>query len=497
MDIFTDYDQIINMAHDIDSAVFALGIVGLLFAFGLQRSRLRLPAFGPAPLYAILALAGALRVAGLDDPAWYDEAFSAGMASMPLSDFGPAVLADVHPPLYYIILRFLPSSDEALRLPALLSGMASVWATHHVTQRLTRSNSYGLIAAGIMAVLPAHIRYSVEARGYMLLTLLVQVALYASITRRSVLFAGAVSLLPLIHAHGFLYAAALGAGALWQYRRRWLPVLALSAVPGASWLPVMLHQSSDVANGFWLWDLSARGITTPLATMTVGTGGYEMFVTVPVVFILSAYGIGIGRWIMPGRNFVAWAAVAVGVPAAAALISFAWRPVYLDRALLPAVVLFVPLWAVAIQRVPVLRSLAMIALPLALITYLGEDGRLPVDSWLNSCTGDVVYTTSTASAILIRHHDDRPVYVSANHNAISQHLPPDILESFGVSITDRYIPGPVCVAVVNTADNWTPENISDFEQMLDRPHRATIHRSNELYEFVTIEVIDYGDRFPS
>ena len=72
-------------------------------------------------LVGITALALALRVLGISrQSVWFDEAFSVGIAALPLPALLDATAHDLNPPLYYLVLHaWLPlaTNDAWLRLP--------------------------------------------------------------------------------------------------------------------------------------------------------------------------------------------------------------------------------------------------------------------------------------------------------------------------------------------------------------------------------------------
>ncbi|MDD2715731.1 MAG: glycosyltransferase family 39 protein [Candidatus Wallbacteria bacterium] len=81
---------------------------------------------------------------------------------------------DVHPPLYYLMLRpflSLPLSQEfALRLPSALLGVAGVYVTYLAACALFGLEA-GVISALLLAINPMHMFHSQEARMYTLLYL--------------------------------------------------------------------------------------------------------------------------------------------------------------------------------------------------------------------------------------------------------------------------------------------------------------------------------------
>jgi len=82
---------------------------------------------------------------------------------------------DVHPPVYFALLlywiKLFGQSAVALRLPSLLFGLATIPAAYALG-RDALGRRVGLALAWLIALAPAHVWYSVEARPYALLTLL-------------------------------------------------------------------------------------------------------------------------------------------------------------------------------------------------------------------------------------------------------------------------------------------------------------------------------------
>src|SRR5262245_7571048 len=133
---------------------------------------------------ALCALALAVRLWGLGEPAlWLDEAFSWGDARQP---FGLIVGArvDVHPPLYYGLLHlWMPLAGEgeyALRLPSALLAVLATPAAWVLGRRLGPGGAFaGGLAAGLVALSPVAVGYAREARMYALALALGLVALAA------------------------------------------------------------------------------------------------------------------------------------------------------------------------------------------------------------------------------------------------------------------------------------------------------------------------------
>lgn len=136
-------------------------------------------------LLAVVVIVGAfLRFYKLGEPSlWNDELSSWRRSSF---DTLAKVITkgaeeDVHPPGYYILLHgvlAVGDSEWWLRLPSALAGVASLVVIFLLGRRLW-SETEGLVAAGLMAVLWAPIRYSQEARSYALLMLFSMLAVWA------------------------------------------------------------------------------------------------------------------------------------------------------------------------------------------------------------------------------------------------------------------------------------------------------------------------------
>jgi len=133
-------------------------------------------------LIAVLVLACAFRAAGLDSESiWLDEAISIRISSQ---DWGEviesALLEDVHPPLYYLVLKpfvTLGNSEVAARFPSLVFGVFAVGLTY-IIGRETIGKERGITAAFLMAVSGFAIFYSQEARMYSMLSALVLATFY-------------------------------------------------------------------------------------------------------------------------------------------------------------------------------------------------------------------------------------------------------------------------------------------------------------------------------
>jgi 4-amino-4-deoxy-L-arabinose transferase-like glycosyltransferase len=127
-------------------------------------------------LAAIIVLAFGMRLARLTfQPLWWDEGWSLYFAASDVPTLLELTSVDIHPPLYYLLLRLwmavAGSGIVSVRLFSVLIGTATVPLLFVVGRRLL-GRSGGLLAASLLAISPLHIYYSQEVRMYGLVTFL-------------------------------------------------------------------------------------------------------------------------------------------------------------------------------------------------------------------------------------------------------------------------------------------------------------------------------------
>ncbi len=102
---------------------------------------------------------------------WYDEAFTGIITRMSWSDMWWMIFHDVHPPLYYYLLKPWASlfhySAFGFRSFSVLFGVFGIVSIYYISKKLF-SQKVALISAFLMTVSPFAIQYSQEARMYAL-----------------------------------------------------------------------------------------------------------------------------------------------------------------------------------------------------------------------------------------------------------------------------------------------------------------------------------------
>ena len=122
---------------------------------------------GGAALLAILALAGLVRLHGIDEmDVWIDEANLILTAKQPFSVILGKLRLDSSPPLFYFLLhswiRVFGDGEVALRLLSVVTGMALVGATYWAGREWA-SREVGLWAAFFVASSPIQAFYSQQS----------------------------------------------------------------------------------------------------------------------------------------------------------------------------------------------------------------------------------------------------------------------------------------------------------------------------------------------
>lgn len=137
-------------------------------------------------LLAILLIGLAARGIGItSESLWCDEISSLNHIEQDFPAFFDSLLnVDVHPPLYFVLLRgwcrLFGSTALSARLLSLVLGLLCLPAAFSLGRRLLDERA-GLMAALFLALSPIHVFYAQEARAYTLLALLVLLAVHALI----------------------------------------------------------------------------------------------------------------------------------------------------------------------------------------------------------------------------------------------------------------------------------------------------------------------------
>lgn len=498
--------------------LFLLAALGCWFFYLAWRSqRLRtamlrinipLPHLTIAP---ILVLGLIIRIPRIFDSLWYDESFTARIAGLPLSQLPAAIMGDVHPPLWYSFewfwTKLAGNSEIALRLPSLVLGLLLIWLVYRLALALGMIEQVALVAALIVALLQAPAYYSVEARGYVLLACLAMTMMIAIRKNRPLLFGICGVAICWTHNLGYFYLLVLGLFAVWRWHGeeiwdgwfpngridlfRWLEWLIVPGAVASLWLPFALQQSKVIADGFWIQPFSAGMGLRLYMDMTIGRQLAPELAPILylLIFLLTLLGLFSARRWLVTVNGLQWLALTVGVPAAVALASILWHPVYLTRALLPCGVALALIWAHLLIHAPARGLARLVALPVlftAIICFYAPwlGGREDVRNYVAPCAGvSAVYSTSIPASMFDSYYIDAPLINWPGAGDLNQTLTPESKAAYGLipgNIDD--LRGDVCLLALDTPVTTDSERAQIASIAAKYPYSLTTFIAGPLYQ---------------
>jgi hypothetical protein len=199
---------------------------------------------------------------------FFDELYTLWISARPLAAQWSALLNDSGPPLYYALVRAITLGHPALTEVRLLSMAAAValLTTFFFARSLGPAR---WIAALLLAVFPAHVYFSTEARSYALAALCAGIAALAidawlTSGRRMALGVAVVAMLAAAwcHYYGVLFfPVPLVAAAVARRKRAAIEGLVAGAIAGIGFLP-----------GFWL---ALRQPPEAMRWLSLGGGSYS------------------------------------------------------------------------------------------------------------------------------------------------------------------------------------------------------------------------------
>lgn len=293
-----------------------------------------------------------------------DEAFSWRMRAYPLREIVARTATDVHPPLYYLVLKGWTGvwghSPVALRSLSTVFGLAAVLVAYLVCLETGRSEggidrrvarASAVAAAVLVAIHADPVSHSRHARMYSMGALLAGLSawllLRALRSRRRALawwvaYAIAAAALCYTHYYGVFTVAAqllFAATAIaWRWRlsglgraaaRGWVSAVIIAAALFAPWSSVVRRQTARVSEQYWIADPGLGDIAAALVRWATGV---EWWPPVPLLVIApfaaaAIWAVGRGDG---GLRFLVLQAVVPWL-GALALSMLAERPLFLER----------------------------------------------------------------------------------------------------------------------------------------------------------------------
>ena len=311
---------------------------------------------------AALAALNGIRI--FDSTYWYDEMFSIKLIRMPIPELIEETANDVHPPLYYLILKgvthFTGESGPVLHAVSLFPYLlVLVIALTVIRSRFGKSTSFLFIT--FASLLASAVKFNVEIRMYSWVVLFVLVSylsFYAILYTDRIIYYGifAVSSLSAAYTHYYaLIAVAFFYAALMLYalfaRRailgRVAATWALTILGYIRWLLVLIETFGRTSSGWWLkWTPKYKD---SLPAIFEGKHDWILFyifaAVLAVSLILRLTEIASGKEMTDSKDpakelvFILAGAVSVfGTIAVGIGISKLFRPMYFDRYIYTAAV---------------------------------------------------------------------------------------------------------------------------------------------------------------
>ena len=304
---------------------------------------------------------------------WHDEAFSALYMRYPFSEMIYRIGLDVHPPLYYLILRvwtsFAGNSLSSLRLLSIIFGVLTVWAGYLVAKTAFGSKRLALVAAFMLAANPFQIQYALEARMYTLGTFLILLASYFLLkalskdvlsSRKKYWFGFTLAVTAALYTHYYLIfsVAALALYILfYAVATRRIKNLLPAVISGASvfilylpWMKTFLEQVSRVQASYWIPPINRWSVPATLWKMVFGGPGIRH----SVLIIASAISLLLIMYFLKKiRTPEKWLIMlGLMVPFLAAILISIKTNLYLDRYFVFSSLFFTILIAAALYKLP-------------------------------------------------------------------------------------------------------------------------------------------------
>ncbi len=232
---------------------------------------------------------------------WHDEAFSGLLVQYDLGEMLHRISLDVHPPLYYLLLRawtdLLGNTTFTLRLFSVLLGCIATYLTWRVAYFLTRNKELAYASAFLFFANSFVIQHNMEARMYTLGISLILGTLLSALTALNrtgtdrwkmwgsfTLFASAALY---THYYTAFYIVAIGIAALlliWSQKKMGGDYIAsikglfgsavLVGILYIPWLPTFLKQAQQVTEDYWIGAMTWWSIPKTLWKLLTGVDAH-------------------------------------------------------------------------------------------------------------------------------------------------------------------------------------------------------------------------------
>lgn len=340
---------------------------------------------------AILALALGVRLLGIiSRPIWYDEAFAIlfsekGFGAMLYGTLAPtgAGSADIHPLGYYTLLwlwmKAFGESLVAVRLLSIIAGLISVYLVYRIALEILTDTKTAYLSALFAALSPFLVHYSQEIRMYAFLAMWLLLATFAyqrgSKTqdwRWWVLFSISAAFAQYTHNLAAFYLIPLALLPVFQKDWKGLRAIVFAGLgalflylPWALQLPA---QFSKIQSAYWVTRPDLSSLFTLLLVFITNTPLPANLIAVALAIVLIITIIGfIQTWRttrQTGTKEGLWLLYLSFAPPLLLFLFSQWRPVYIERALLPSGAIFCIwlAWVITRTKLPNIAQYVLLGL---------------------------------------------------------------------------------------------------------------------------------------
>ncbi len=243
---------------------------------------------------------------------WFDEAFGAKLITFNPWELIVYTAADVHPPLYYLLLQgwahLFGSSEAALRSFSAIAMLAALGVGFAFVRRYFGARA-SYIVLPFLIFAPFLLRYGQEARMYGLATLICISAtvifahLHEAKTTHKKWWWAAYILLVLAGLYTHYYTGLIWiAHWVWHlydvrqtgtkfFTKTWLWVYGLIALGFLPWLPILIKQFAGVQAGFWIGPVSHQTLLNIASNTLAYHQQWQFESWVSVLFMAMLAGI--------------------------------------------------------------------------------------------------------------------------------------------------------------------------------------------------------------
>jgi len=318
-------------------------------------------------ILAVLILALGIRLLGIwSRPIWYDEAFSMlfsekGLSAMLYGTLAPTGIgsADIHPLGYYTILwlwmKLVGGSLVTARTLSVLAGLVSVYLVYLIALEASADTDTARLSMLFAALAPFQIHYAQEIRMYAFMAMWLLLATYAY--QRGArggswkwwgLFSISAALAQYTHHLAAFYLAALAILPVLQKNWRVFRAMILAGIGAlilySPWLIQLPAQFTKVQNSYWVARPDFSKLFTLLLVYITNTPLPAPLIAFALAIVLIIMVIGIIQTIRYNRQTNTgagnWLLYLSFVPPLFLFLFSQWRPVYIERALLPSGAIF-------------------------------------------------------------------------------------------------------------------------------------------------------------